>query len=284
MKVRAYAKINLGLHVLGKRPDGYHTIETVFRLVNLYDEIEILQNEQGIHFSTDSPDLSNDTSNLCVRAAHLLRDLTGTHMGVEITLTKRIPIGAGLGGGSSDAAAVLKGLTRLWSLDISREELQTVSATLGSDVPFFFTDTTAFAAGRGDILEPFDLKMPYTIVLVTPRIRVSTGWAYSQLRLLQGVRRPNLKTVLEEGLGDAHRLRNELLNDFEEPVFKHHPEIATIKATLLSEGAACALMSGSGSSVFGLFADPAVASDLAQRMAAKYATAVTEPSFKPVIT
>ncbi len=283
MKVRAYAKINLGLYVLGKRPDGYHTIETVFRLVNLYDEIEILQNDQGIHFSTNSPDLSNDNSNLCVRAAHLLRDLTGTHMGVEITLTKRIPIGAGLGGGSSDAAAVLKGLTKLWSLDISREELQTVSATLGSDVPFFFTDMTAFATGRGEILEPFDLMIPYTILLVTPRIQVPTGWAYSQLRPLQSVKRPNLRTVLEGGIGDAHRLQNEILNDFEEPVFKHHPEIATIKATLLSEGAAFALMSGSGSSVFGLFTDQSGARDLAQRMSGKYITTVTEPSFKPVI-
>ena len=283
MKVRAYAKINLGLHVLGKRPDGYHTIETVFRLVNLYDEIEILQNEQGIHFSTDSPDLSNDTSNLCVRAAHLLRDLTGTHTGVEITLTKRIPIGAGLGGGSSDAAAVLKGLTKLWSLDISRDELQTVSATLGSDVPFFFTGTTAFATGRGEILESFDLKMPYTILLVTPKIHISTAWAYSQLHPLPGVKRPDLRAILEEGMGDARRLLNGLSNDFEVPAFKHYPEIPTIKATLLSEGAAFALMSGSGSSVFGLFADQTVANNLAERLSGKYLTTVTDPSFKPVI-
>ena len=283
MKVRAYAKINLGLYVLGKRPDGYHTIETVFRLVDLYDEIEILQNDHGIHFSTDSPDLSNDSSNLCVRAAHLLRDLTGTHMGVEITLTKRIPIGAGLGGGSSDAAAVLKGLTRLWSLDISRDELQTVSASLGSDVPFFFTGTTAFASGRGEVLDPFDLKIPYTILLVTPRIHVSTGWAYGQLGPFQNAKRPNLRRVLEDGLVDAHRLQRELKNDFEEAVFKHHPEIAAIKGTLLAEGAVCALMSGSGSSVFGLFTDQAVARGLAQRLSGTFTTSVTDPAFKPVI-
>lgn len=283
MTVRAYAKINLGLHVLGKRPDGYHTIETVFRLIDLYDEIEILQNDQGIHFSTDSPDLSNDSSNLCVRAAQLLRDLTGTHMGVEITLTKRIPIGAGLGGGSSDAAAVLMGLTKLWSLDITREELQTVSATLGSDVPFFFTGMTAFATGRGEILESFDLKMPYTILLITPRIHISTAWAYSQLRPVPGIQRPNLRLILEEGMGDAQRLKSGISNDFEEPVFKYYPEIATMKATLLAEGAACALMSGSGSSVFGLFDDQAAAKNLAQRLSGTYATTVTDPSFKPVI-
>lgn len=283
MKVRAYAKINLGLHVLGKRPDGYHTIETVFRLVNLYDEIEILQNETGIHFTTNSPDLSNDSSNLCVQAANLLRDLTGSHTGVEITLTKRIPIGAGLGGGSSDAAAVIKGLTKLWSLDISRDELQTVCATLGSDVPFFFTGMTAFATGRGEILESFDLRIPYTILLVTPKIHISTAWAYSQLHPNPGAKRPDLRAVLEEGMGNPQRLQNDLSNDFEEPVFKHYPGIATIKAMLLSEGAACALMSGSGSSVFGLYADQAVARILAQRLSSEYVTTVTDPSFKPVI-
>jgi len=283
MKVRAYAKINLGLNVLGKRPDGYHSIETVFRLIDLYDEIEILQNDQGIHFATNSPELSNDNSNLCVQAAHLLRDLTGIHTGVEITLTKRIPIGAGLGGGSSDAAAVLKGLTKLWTLDITRDELQTVSATLGSDVPFFLTGLTAFATGRGDILESFDLQIPYTILLVTPKIHVSTAWAYSQIHPLQGVKRHNLRAVLDGSMGDAQRLQKELLNDFENAVFQHYPDIASIKSTLLAEGAACALMSGSGSSVFGFFSNPSVARDLAQRLSGKYATSVTDPSFKPVI-
>lgn len=283
MKVRAYAKINLGLHVLGKRPDGYHSIETVFRLVNLYDEIEIVQVGQDIHFSTNSPELSNDSSNLCVRAAHLLRDLTGSHTGVEITLTKRIPIGAGLGGGSSDAAAVLKGLAKLWSLDISNDELQTVGATLGSDVPFFFTGTTAFATGRGEILESFDLKIPYTILLVTPKIHISTAWAYSQLSLNPGLERPDLRTTLEEGMEDAQRLQHGISNDFEVPVFKHYPAIASIKAELLSEGAACSLMSGSGSSVFALFQDQTAAKRLAQRLSDTYVTSVTEPSFKPVI-
>jgi 4-diphosphocytidyl-2-C-methyl-D-erythritol kinase len=283
MIVRAYAKVNLGLHVLGKRPDGYHTIETVFRLVDLYDEIEILQNDHGIHFSTNSAELSNDISNLCVRAAHLLRDLTGTHMGVEITLKKQIPIGAGLGGGSADAAAVLKGLTKLWSLDITRDELQTISASLGSDVPFFFTGMTAFATGRGEILDPFDLKLPYTILLVTPRIHVSTGWAYAQLGPFPKTKRPDLRGTLEAGIADKVRLQNDLTNDFEEAVFKHHPEIAAIKATLLREGATCALMSGSGSSVFGLFADPATARGLARRLSSTYVTSVTDPSFKPVI-
>ena len=283
MKIRAYAKINLGLYVLGRRPDGYHSIATVFRLVDLYDEIEIVQIDQGTQFTTNAVELQDDHSNLCVRAANLLRDLTGIHVGVEINLTKRIPIGAGLGGGSSDAAAVLKGLTKLWALDISREELQTVSASLGSDVPFFFTSQTASATGRGEVLESFDLKIPYTILLVTPNIHVSTSWAYSHLRLRVGTKRPDLRQVLEENLNDPERLREYLVNDFEETVFEQYPEISSIKQRLLSEGASFALMSGSGSSVFGLFTDSSRARNLAKQLAGTYAVSVTDPEFNPLI-
>jgi 4-diphosphocytidyl-2-C-methyl-D-erythritol kinase len=283
MKIRAYAKINLGLYVLGKRPDGYHSIETVFRLVDLCDEIEIVQIDQGTQFTTNAVELQDDHSNLCVRAANLLRDLTGIHVGVEINLTKRIPIGAGLGGGSSDAAAVLKGLTKLWALDISREELQTVSASLGSDVPFFFTSQTASATGRGEVLESFDLKIPYTILLVTPNIHVSTSWAYSHLWLRVGTKRPDLRQVLEENLNDPERLREYLVNDFEETVFEQYPEISSIKQRLLSEGASFALMSGSGSSVFGLFTDSSRAKNLAKQLAGTYAVSVTDPEFNPLI-
>lgn len=283
MKVRAYAKINLGLYVLGKRPDGYHSIETVFRLVDLYDEIDIVQTDQGTQFSTDAPELQNDDSNLCVRAVHLLRDLTGIHTGVEIDLKKKIPIGAGLGGGSSNAAAVLKGLAKLWALDISREELQTVSASLGSDVPFFFTSQTASATGRGEILESFDLEIPYTILVVTPKIHVSTKWAYTHIRLQPGAKRPELRRILEEDVNDTQRLKSRLVNDFEPSVFEQYPEISSIKKRLLSEGASFALMSGSGSSVFGLFTDPSKAKGLVQQLAGSYAVSVTYPDFKPLI-
>ncbi len=283
MKLRAYAKINLGLHVVNRRPDGYHNIETVFHLIDLFDEIDIVQVYEGIHFASDCPELSSDNSNLCVRAANLLRDLTGIHTGVEISLTKRIPIGAGLGGGSSDAAAVLRGLTKIWSLDITRDELQTVSATLGSDVPFFFSDKTAFATGRGEALQPFDLRVPYAILVVTPPIPVSTGWAYSNLHIATGVKRPNIRKILEEKMSDPAALQRGIVNDFEEVVFAHHPEVARIKSSLLKEGAVFSLMSGSGSSVFGFFHDPAAATEASRRLSEKYFTSVTNPSFKPDI-
>lgn len=283
MNVRAYAKINLGLHVLGKRSDGYHNIETVFRLIDLYDELEIVGNDQGTHFSSNKPELSDDNTNLCLRAAQLLRDLTGCHMGVEMRLTKRIPIGAGLGGGSSDAAATLKGLTKLWSLDISPEELQTISESLGSDVPFFFTGQTAHASGRGEILESFVLPFPYSILVATPPIHVSTAWAYSSLRVAENQNRPNLKDLLSGSFRDPGLLRRELTNDFEETVFQKYHEIQKLKETILYGGAELALMSGSGSSVFGLFSSADKARALASDLSADYIASVTEPHFKPEI-
>jgi len=283
MKVRAYAKINLGLHVLGKRSDGYHNIETVFRLIDLYDELEIVQNDQGTYFSSNKPELSNDGTNLCLRAAHLLRDLTGCHMGVEMKLTKRIPIGAGLGGGSSDAAATLKGLTKLWSLDINPEELQTISESLGSDVPFFFTGQTAHATGRGEILESFALPLPYSILVATPPIHVSTAWAYSSLRLAENRNQPKLRDLLSGTIRDTGALRRELTNDFEETVFRQYPEILRLKETIFSGGAEVALMSGSGSSVFGFFSSAENARTVASNLPTHYFTSVTEPQFKPEI-
>ena len=283
MKVRAYAKINLGLHVLAKRSDGYHNIETVFRQIDLYDEIEMVQNGQGTQFSCNRPELANDNTNLCLRAAHLLRDLTGCHMGVEMKLTKRIPIGAGLGGGSSDAAATLKGLTRLWSLDISPEELQTISESLGSDVPFFFTGQTAHATGRGEILESVVLPLPYSILVATPPIHVSTAWAYSSLKLAESRKGPSLKDLLTGSTRDLKSLRSGLTNDFEETVFQKYPEIQKLKEKILSGGAELALMSGSGSSVFGLFSTAEKARALASSLSTDYFTSITEPQFKPEI-
>ncbi len=283
MKVRAYAKINLGLHILGKRSDGYHNIETIFRLINLYDELDLVQSDQGIQFTSNIPDLANDSTNLCIRAANLLRDLTGCHTGVEMTLIKRIPLGAGLGGGSSDAAAVLKGLTKLWSLEITPDELQTISGTLGSDVPFFFTGQTASATGRGEILERLEILLPYTILVVTPKIHVSTAWAYSHVRVDPGKNRPDLKTFLSGNIGNAAALRRGLVNDFEDTVFGGFPEIRQIKETMLAEGADVALMSGSGSSVFAFFSKSPVAADMARRFSDRYFTSVTEPHFKPEI-
>jgi 4-diphosphocytidyl-2-C-methyl-D-erythritol kinase len=281
MNVRAYAKINIGLHVLGKRPDGYHNIETLFRLINLYDELQFLMADEGTAFSSDHPLLPNDNTNLCLRAAHLLRDVTGIHSGVEITLKKRIPLGAGLGGGSSDAAAVLKGLTKLWALDISTTELQTISASLGSDVPFFFSSQTAYATGRGECLEPCSTRIPYWILTVTPNIHVSTAWAYAHIRPRSADDRPDLRELLLASADNPVVLRQRLRNDFEESVFTEFPEIGAVKETLLNQGADVALMSGSGSSVFGLFSSEKTAHKMKSDLSARYFVSITEPGFTP---
>jgi 4-diphosphocytidyl-2-C-methyl-D-erythritol kinase len=281
LKLRAYAKINLGLHVVGKRPDGYHDIETVFHQVDLFDEIEIHQDEEGIHFTSDAPELSSDSSNLCVRAVNLLRDITGVHAGVEITLNKRIPIGAGLGGGSTDAAAVLRGLSKMWALDITDEELSTVSASLGSDVPYFLVGGTAYATGRGEILEPLNLAIPYWILIVAPALHVSTTWAYTNLKLARGIQRDNLPNLLHAGIKNATILRERLKNELEAIVFPHYPEVRQIKEMLLNGGAELALMSGSGSSVFGFFSDETMVRMLARELSRRSRVFLTEPLFKP---
>jgi 4-diphosphocytidyl-2-C-methyl-D-erythritol kinase len=279
MKLRADAKINLGLHIVAKRPDGYHNIETVFHQVDLLDEIDLLQTEEGTQFVCNSPGLSSDNSNLCVRAVNVMRDLTGIHTGVEITLKKRIPIAAGLGGGSADAAAVLQGLRTLWAIDITDEELRTVSATLGSDVPFFLAGGTAYATGRGEIIEPFDLPIPYWILVVAPSLHVSTSWAYAHLKFGQTSQRPHLPSLLRTSMNDPATLRKKLRNEFEPVVFNAYPEVRQIKESLLSGGAALALMSGSGSSVFGLFADETTTRRMAGELSPRYDVSITSPLF-----
>jgi 4-diphosphocytidyl-2-C-methyl-D-erythritol kinase len=281
MRLRAFAKINIGLHVVGKRPDGYHDIETIFHQINLGDELEMLQSDEGDVFTSDLPELGSDNSNLCLRAVHVLRDLTGVHTGVEINLKKRIPIAAGLGGGSADAAAVLKGLKKLWTLDITDEELKTVSATLGSDVPFFLTGGTAYATGRGERLEPLDVKIPYWILVVTPPVRISTTWAYTNLKIARDAHRVHLPDLLRTSIGHPDLLREKLCNEFEPIVFGAHPEARQIKESLLKAGAEVALMSGSGSSIFGFFSDQKLAEKVAENLSSRNHTSITQPLFKP---
>lgn len=276
MYLRAYAKINLGLRILARRPDGYHDIETIFHQINLYDEIELTQSEGGIHCITSGADIAEET-NLCVRAARLLQSATGASHGVTIQLTKRIPIGAGLGGGSADAAATLRGLNILWGLRLSDADLRQLAAQLGSDVPFFILGGTALGTGRGEILEPLELSIPYWIVVCIPQVHVSTAWAYSQVSPARERNITSVGTFRRDGIFDFTMLQN----DFEPVVFRAYPEIAALKEELLRRGAVCALMSGSGSSVFGLFSDEQQARRAERELSRSYTVSLTEPFFKP---
>lgn len=280
MTTRAYGKINLGLRILRKRSDGFHDIETVFHQIDLFDELSFRLHESDILLTSSSSELPTDKTNLCVKAAHLLRDLTGIQDGVEIALKKNIPMGAGLGGGSTDAAATLLTLTRLWNLEISPEELHSLATVLGSDVPFFLIGKTAYATSRGERLEPMTLRLPYWIVLVTPAVHVSTAWAYKMLRRDEHPLPPaGFKSVLLEHAGDPELLSRTLTNDFEQVVFDIHPEIRSIKEIMLEEGAEIALMSGSGSSVFALTRSEAMAARLASRLDHVGRVFLTRPHF-----
>lgn len=278
MNVKAYAKINLGLHIVGKRQDGFHNIETVFHRINLFDEINI-ENSFDISISCTDITIPSDNNNLCWKAAELLRKELGMAKGVRIGITKNIPTGAGLGGGSSDAAAVLLALPLLWEIDVKRPIIEKLALQLGSDVPFFLQNSSAYAEGRGEVLKTIDLALPYWIVLIHPNIHLSTPWAYNRLAEKRNGLFPVRPNMAEQFSADPIRAVLESENDFEEIVFEEHPKIEKIKKQLKDLGAAVSLMSGSGSSMFGLFIDKSTALSAAEFFKKEHFVHLTEPHF-----
>lgn len=277
---RAYAKINLGLHVLRKREDKFHDLETIFHRVNLYDDVRIESAAASISISGEGLPVPLNERNLCWKAVELLRTEIGQRKGANIHLTKRIPVGAGLGGGSSDAAAVLTALPQLWNTPVDAATLARVGLSLGSDVPFFLHNRSAYAEGRGERLNFVSISLPYWILLVTPDIHISTAWAYGQL----SDRRPvNTRlTKLYDGATCTVAAVSLLMeNDFEGIVFPAYPEIAGLKQELMTHGAAYALLSGSGSSVFGLFNKEAGAKRAEEKFRQRYPVSLTPPQFIP---
>jgi 4-diphosphocytidyl-2-C-methyl-D-erythritol kinase len=279
MNLRAYAKINIGLRVLGKRPDGYHNIETIFHEIDLSDELSV-DRADVISLTTSSSNVPSDSRNLCILAAEAIRARVKSRDGATITLKKNIPVGAGLGGGSSDAAAVLVALNKLWNAGLDRKDLLSIASTLGSDVPFFIRGGSAFGTSRGEVLDYFDLKIPFWVATVTPPIHVSTSWAYSRVKPRRQKEFGNLRALVEGGIADASKLTATVLNDFEDSVFEVQPEIGKIKETLKASGALFALMSGSGSSVFGFFNDEDSARKAIKAFASPLVTSMTRPNFR----
>jgi 4-diphosphocytidyl-2-C-methyl-D-erythritol kinase len=277
----AYAKINLGLLVLNKRPDGYHNLSTVFHRINVCDRISFAPSA-GISVVSTSAEAPSDESNICHKAARVLSERLYVRDGVKITIEKNIPVGAGLGGGSSDAATVLRHLPAFWGRPANQELLQELALMLGSDVPYFLSPGSASGKGRGEMLEYFAVDIPYTILLCNPNIHVATGWAYGQLRLSPTREEVNLKEVLLDGLRSPHILQEKLVNDFESPVFQAYPEVRNLKTDMVDAGAVYAAMSGSGSSVYGFFDDGNAADALAARLnTSGYRTFITPPHFLP---
>jgi len=267
LQTLAYAKINLGLHIHSKRDDGYHEIETVFHRIDLFDLLKF-EPADRISIASSSPEIPVDESNLCWKAAAMINALAGTKHGVRITLTKSIPAGAGLGGGSADAAATLRILPRLWNIRLSDQKLAECAISLGSDVPFFLGTGSAHGTGRGEQLTFFSMGLPYAIVVCFPGVQVSTAWAYHQIRSFQSREHGVLANRIRAALRNPGDLRLALENDFEAPVFAQYPGIAAVKDSLLHAGALCASLSGSGSSVYGLFPDDLVARRAAETLRA----------------
>lgn len=260
----APAKINLGLAVHGRRADGYHDISTVFLKVSLTDVLMFEAMPRGIVVQCDHPAVPGDARNLVYQAAAALKPLAPGH-GVRIRLKKTIPVAAGLGGGSSDAAATLAGLNTLWELGLSRAELVRYGASLGADVPFFLLPSTAaLGQGRGDELDPVACPQDFSLVLVNPRQSLSTAWVYSQYKF-ELTARGNNTTILRQRLesGEVAELAAALFNDLEKVVLPRFPGVQEVKQALARPGVAGVCMSGSGPSVYALCTSQAVAHDVA---------------------
>ncbi|MGH9257701.1 MAG: 4-(cytidine 5'-diphospho)-2-C-methyl-D-erythritol kinase [Vicinamibacterales bacterium] len=254
--VRAYAKINLDLRVLGTRPDGFHELRTVFQSISLHDTLWCIPREGPLALECDVAGVPLDHANLIWRAAEALwRALrrSGPVHGVVVRLDKRIPLQAGLGGGSADAAATLVGLARMWNVPVRPAQLTDVAATLGADVPFFLAGGTALGLGRGDETYPLADLPRHWIVLLVPGFGVSTSEAYGWYDAERDLARGPMVREPQHVPGPWPSRSAQMINDLEAPIARHHPEIDQMKAALRRVGAAAAAMSGSGSAVFGLF-------------------------------
>ena len=250
------AKINLGLNIVEKRPDGYHNLETIFYPINLQDALEVTRRENNdkeytLHIS-GSPLEGEPEDNLVVKAYKLLKKDYPGLLPVDIHMYKHIPAGAGLGGGSSDAACMIKLLNDKFSLGLSTERMEEYAVKLGADCAFFIRNKPVFATGIGNLFEPVELSLKgYNIILIKPDIFVSTRDAFAEIKPVRPA--VSLKEIVRQPM---ETWKNSMKNDFEDSVFKKFPEIAAIKDELYDLGAVYAAMSGSGSSVFGIFKAP----------------------------
>ncbi|MBQ5419018.1 MAG: 4-(cytidine 5'-diphospho)-2-C-methyl-D-erythritol kinase [Selenomonas sp.] len=251
--VEANAKINLTLDILGTRPDGYHEVAMVMQTVGLHDTLTLEKREQGISLNINVPWLKADEKNLAWRAAALVQEEFGLTGGVHIELIKRIPVAAGLAGGSADAAAVLKGMSELYGLNLSDNKLCELGAKLGSDIPFCLLGGTMLATGRGEVLKRLP-DMPETwVVLVKPRISVSTAWAYQNYDEQGAERHPDNEAIQKEiASGNRKGVAKLLCNVLESVTINKYDVIERYKQMMLAKGAMASMMSGSGPTVFAL--------------------------------
>ena len=254
VSLKAYAKVNIGLRIDGRRNDGYHTLKTLFQTISIHDNLILeLQDERGIGFSATGLKVPTGEDNICVKAARKVLERENLKSGINIRLEKNISVGSGLGGGSSDAAAVIRGLNKLLKLDLDNSEMEAVALELGADIPFFIRGGCQYAEGIGDLLSPGEIEDNFIVLLVIPDISIATSWAYKNLdylSLTSDTEDVNLARFPRNGETNKRRY---FRNDFENLVFSEYPEIGEIKRQISESGAVYASLSGSGSGVFGLY-------------------------------
>ena len=272
--IESYAKVNVGLQILNERPDGYHNINTVFQELDFYDTIELKKKDNGCEFHSNVKWLKNDSTNLCVLAFEKLSEEYDIG-GVSINLVKKIPSGGGLGGGSSNAAAILKGLCHLYSIDPTNEKMSKIAHTLGADVPFFLKGGLQIASGIGEELVEINGSINGVYLLIVPEFKIDTKWAYKSFKKF--LQRPKVEVNFTSLLERDKTPFKLFENDFESIVIPAYPEIAIIKEKLWSCRPKYVSLSGSGSTVFGIFDDEAAAKSAESLFSHKYSTFIANP-------
>lgn len=271
LMVKANAKINLFLDITGRRGDGLHTLNMVMQSVDLGDRIILREADSGIDFTCSDPDLPRDEANLAVRAAILIKRKYNIGGGLKIDLEKRIPQGAGMAGGSTDAAGVLVGLNLLWGLGLSVEQLRELGGEIGADVPFCIKGGTALVWGIGDRIKDLPLLCGLKVLLVKPGFSISTAEAYRAVDRAEIPSHPDMDGILSAIVaGDCAAVAERLHNSFEFTALKQWPELIRIKEAILSFGAQGALMTGSGPTIFGIFSDPEALHEAEEHLCSKY--------------
>lgn len=254
--VKSFAKINIGLNIVSKRSDGFHNLETIFYPLKLSDQLSFSKADK-FSFQTDNKILNEEKSNLIIKAKDELEKFCETELNVNILLKKNIPVGAGLGGGSSNAAATLLALIKLFDLKIGQNELSEITLELGSDVPYFLNPVSAFAESRGEIITPINLKINEYLLTVNPGIHISTKWAFG--RITPKKTKISLKSFVKKDKIEIEDLISIATNDFEKIVFEHFPKVKEIKDKMMELGAIISMMTGTGSTVWGIFKEKEIA-------------------------
>jgi len=276
LTLKSHAKINIGLQVLNQRQDGYHNLHTIFQELDFHDTITLTKTDRNFELSSTTKDFPLDKSNTCHKAYSLLKKEFPDIGGVHVHVDKQIPQGAGLGGGSSNGAAILKGLNQLCELGLSDYDLEQIAVKIGADVPFFIQGGCQLGEGIGEKLTPISKRLPYSILLAVPPVSISTSWAYKGLK--NGLEAEGRKANFAD-LFRRDEIPFELFkNDFERIVIPAHPEIGRIKDALIKNGALYASLSGSGSTVFGMFDEDTAASAAESVLPSSTRTILSQPT------